>query len=296
MTDGATATTATTTTTTTDPPDTAATTATTTTTDTTDTTPPPATHAATMASPERRGPGLGPGPLPPIPEGVNAGVNASATGATSYGPRPAAGATALPAAAQLRALLQTRLSVRLADGRLLLGTLTSVDSTSVLLSAVEELRTVASHNVRAYWPWSRDGINAACDDGGAGAGATYGTAGVARAPLEGARGGDGVGGAEDGEGDGARKGEGEGEGEGEGDGEDARGLVGQVGGGGPHTTVRRRELQSILVQFAHCRSIEMDAGNHAAWRRYCELPAELAPAPAPAPAQQMGALSLGRDI
>lgn len=177
----------------------------------------------------------------------------------SRGPRPAPGEFELPIPEQIRALLQSRLSVTLTDGRELRGTLTSVDSTSVLMSNVEELREVSSENVRRYWPWSKDGINAGYED----APAPQAAAGVGQA--EGAQDG-GVGGPVEEEGqDGS---------------EELRGQQEQekrVGGGGPGATIRRRELQSILVQFAHCKRIELDEKNHAAWRRYCEMPEEMRP-------------------
>lgn len=218
--------------------------------------------------------------LPPIPDSppaqpANSDVPAAPNPSSAnpaYGPRPPAGEFALPIPEQIRALLQSRLAVTLADGRVLRGTLTSVDSTSVLMTNVEELREVASANVRKYWPWSKDGINAGYDeDGGAGAGAGASAGGVGR---EAAGRGSGAGrAAGQGGGEGEGKGEagetGEEEREGEAEGE------GRVGGGGPASRIRRRELQSILVQFAHCRRIELDAEDHAAWRRYCEVPAEM---------------------
>lgn len=192
-------------------------------------------------------------PLAPIP--------GSPTSPTSYGPRPAEGQFELPIPEQIRALLQSRLTVTLTDGRILRGTLTSVDSTSVLMSNVEELREVESENVRRFWPWSKDGINAGFDEDAAPVPKPV-AAGVGRDDAgEGRDGADG-----DGEGEGAQEAA-------EGDDE------GRVGGGGPRSTIRRRELQSILVQFAHCTSIELDEENHTAWRRYCEMPAELRPAP-----------------
>lgn len=184
----------------------------------------------------------------------------TAPASTSYGPRPAEGQFELPIPEQIRALLQSRLSVTLTDGRILRGTLTSVDSTSVLMSNVEELREVESENVRRYWPWSKDGINAGFDEETAPVPEPV-AAGVGRDD-----GGEEREGAEEGEGvEGGEAGEGEEE--------------GRVGGGGPRSTIRRRELQSILVQFAHCTAIELDEENHAAWRRYCEMPAELRPTP-----------------
>lgn len=179
------------------------------------------------------------------------------TSTLSRGPRPGPGEYALPIPEQIRALLQSRLAVTLTDGRELRGTLTSVDSTSVLMSNVEELREVTSENVRRYWPWSKDGINAGYDGDVEGRGAGASAAGVGReSDLQ------------------------EGEEVGQGGEEGAEGGAEEekkIGGGGPGATIRRRELQSILVQFAHCKSIELDEENHAAWRRYCEMPEEMRP-------------------
>lgn len=219
--------------------------------------------------------------LPPIPcsppaQPANSDVSAApdaSSAKAAYGPRPPAGEFALPIPEQIRALLQSRLAVTLADGRVLRGTLTSVDSTSVLMTNVEELREVASANVRTYWPWSKDGINAGYDeDGGAGASAGSSAGGVGREAAGGGSGAGHAAGQGGGEGEGKVEADETGEGDREGEAEEGEG---RVGGGGPASRIRRRELQSILVQFAHCRRIELDAEDHAAWRRYCEVPAEM---------------------
>lgn len=231
-----------------------------------------------------------PGSPPLNPDALAAPNPSSTLSTTSRGPRPTDDPYALPIPEQIRALLQSKLAVTLPDGRLLRGTLTSVDSTSVLLTNVEELREIKSENVRTYYPWSKDGINAGWDgeaeaaSAAASAAAAHSSAGTGTADVRSGKGGPaghGSGGSAGGQSPGAEGQAKEREG-----GTDAGGLggeagievlerQGQVGGGGPTARVRRRELQSILVQFAHCVKIELDEENHTAWRRYCEMPVEM---------------------
>lgn len=84
-------------------------------------------------------------------------------------------AAPLPPRAALQALLHTRLTLTLSDGRVLTGQLLAVDpSASLLLSSVTEHRrlpdTEAGHNVATFYPFSRVGGEEAGPAGGSGSG------------------------------------------------------------------------------------------------------------------------------